>query len=194
MSHSTQTRFNATNDNGYITIGLSGPLAINRDRAIRSFARHITGGVSIVITALSVGGVVIDHGIHIASSDSKEEVGFAQRFKCVCAAPIGLRDNAHAKPLTLKNSPNHRHTEARVVDVGVTCHDDNVATVPAKRIHFGTRHGEPRCRSKALRPIFSVCKDVCRLFVHGSCGFCSLSSSGTSRSAPQCLQCCASIA
>ena len=141
MGHPTKTRFNAANDNGYITVSLTGSLAINRDSAIRSFAGHVTGGVSIVITTLSVGGVVIDHGIHVASSDSKEEVGFAQLSECVCAAPIGLRDNAHAKALTLKHSPNHSHTEARVVDVGITCHDDDVATVPAKRIHFGTRHG-----------------------------------------------------
>ncbi|GEM_PF-5239787 len=49
-------------------------------------------------------------------------------------------------------------TNARMIEVGVTRHNDNVATVLVQRIFVGKRSGQPGCGSEALRQIVTVKK------------------------------------
>ncbi len=90
MRHASEAGFDATNDQRYVSVGLSGSLTVNRHRAIWSFSRNIARGVGVVITPFAVGGVVIDHRVHVARGDAEEQVRFAERFKGVSASPIGL--------------------------------------------------------------------------------------------------------
>ena len=138
MGHSTQACFNATNDDGNVTVGLTSPLAINGHCSVRTFSGNITGRVGIVIAALSVCGVVVDHGIHVAGGDSEKEIGLAKFSESIGTAPIRLRDNADTKALTFQHSPDNSHAKTGVIDVGIACDDDDIAAVPAECVHFGT--------------------------------------------------------
>jgi hypothetical protein len=41
------------------------------------------------------------------------------------------------KALRLEHAPDDRHAEARVIDVGVARHQDDIAGVPAELVHLG---------------------------------------------------------
>ena len=56
-----------------------------------------------------------------------------------------------AQPLRLQHAADDRHAEARVIHVGVAGHDDDVALLPAERLHFRARHRQERRRAAALR-------------------------------------------
>src|SRR5690606_22404266 len=74
-----------------------------------------------------------------------KQVGFTEGFKWLGAAPVGLGDNPHAKPLGFEEPANHRHTKTRVIYIGITADDDNVASLPTKFVHLCTAHWQKRC-------------------------------------------------
>ena len=114
-----------------------------RDRDVcrprRSVCRHRRA-------ASAVGGVAVDHGIHVPGGDAEEQVRPPQRAERVCRMPIGLRNDAHAETMCLQEPPDYRHAEARVIDVGITGDDDHIAGIPAQRVHFRPRHRQERRR------------------------------------------------
>ena len=56
----------------------------------------------------------------------------------------------------LQHAADHGHAEARMVDVGVARDHDDVAAVPAERIHLGPRGRQEFGRAEARRPVLSV--------------------------------------
>ena len=57
---------------------------------------------------------------------------------------------------------NNRHAEAWVIYIGIAGDHNDVATIPAKRVHFRPGGGQFRCRAKTFGPVFSVRVDGCR--------------------------------
>ena len=90
----------------------------------------------------------------------KNRFGLPSALKWLGALPVGLRDDADAKALRLQHAADDRHAEARMVDVGVAGDDDDVAAVPAERVHLGARHGQERGRAEAGRPVLAVGEEV----------------------------------
>ena len=72
VRHAPETGFNTTNHQRDVSVGFSGPLTVNRHRAIRSFPGNIARGVSVVVTTFAVSRVVIDHRVHVARGNTEE--------------------------------------------------------------------------------------------------------------------------
>ena len=135
-----QAGFDAAEDHGHIFPRLFTALGVDQGGAVRTLARYVAGGVSVIMTQLTVGGVAVDHRVHVAGGHAEEQVRFAQTHEVVFGVPVRLGDDPHAEPLRFQHSAADGHPEARVVDVGVAGHQNNVAAIPAKLIHLFTRH------------------------------------------------------
>ena len=141
-------------------------MGIHDYAAVGPGAANTARRVGIVTAQAAVRGVAVDHGIHVAGRDAEQQVGPAEGRERCGAVPVGLCDHANTKSLRFEDAPDDGHAEARVIDVSVARHDDDVAAVPAERLHLGPRHGQERGRAEALGPVLAVAGDVaCRL--HG---------------------------
>ena len=156
MGNPTQRGFDATNDDRYFGISFTATLAVNQHTAVGSLAAHAARRVSIVAADFAVGGVAVDHGIHVARSHTIKQIGFAKCLKRLGAVPLWLGDDAHAKTLRLQHAANHRHAKTGVVHISVTRHQNDVATVPTQLSHLGAAHGQKRCCAKPRRPVLAV--------------------------------------
>lgn len=74
----------------------------------------------------------------------------------VFRAPVRLRDDADAEALGFQQAADDGHAEGRVIDVGITGDDDDVATVPAELIHLFPAHRQERCGTETLGPVLRV--------------------------------------
>ncbi len=83
VSDATQGRLDATDNHRHLLEGLLAALGIDQSRAIRPLAAHIPRGVGVVVAQLFVGGVAVDHGVHVARGHPEEEVRFAQTHKVI---------------------------------------------------------------------------------------------------------------
>jgi hypothetical protein len=120
--------------------GFATALRIDDDGMIGPLVRFTVRGISVVGAWLAIGGVAIDHRIHVAGGDAEEQIRLAERPESLCRQPVGLTDDADTKTLRLEQTPDQRHAETRVIDVGVAGDEDDVAGIPAEEVHFGTRH------------------------------------------------------
>ena len=69
--------------------------------------------------------------------------------------------------LRFEQPPHQRHAEARMVDVGVAGDDDDVAGIPAERLHLLARHGQERSDAEALCPELAVGEERLRVLHRG---------------------------
>jgi hypothetical protein len=90
----------------------------------------------------------------------KNRFGLPSARKAFGRQPVGLADDADAKTLRFEQTPDQRHAEARVVDVGVAGDEDDVARIPAEFVHFGARHRQEGCRAEAAGPVFAVREEI----------------------------------
>ena len=96
-------------------------------------------------------------------------IGWYAGTRCRLPLPIrSARPMRRNRPgaLRLEDAPDDRHAEARVIDVGVACHEDDVAGIPAELIHLGARHRQEGCRAETVGPVFSIGEEVAGR-VHG---------------------------
>lgn len=149
VGDTTQTGLDAADHDWHVGISLAGTLRINDDRAIRALATLAVRRVGIVATHAAIAGVAIHHRVHVAGGDTEEKIRFTEHLEGVGTLPIGLRDDTHAKTLRLEQATDDRHAETRMIDVGITRYDDDIAAIPTERIHLGTRHGEKRRHAEA---------------------------------------------
>ncbi len=120
--------------------------------AIRPLAALAVRRVRIVAAHAAIGRVAVHHRIHVPGGDAEEQVRAAERLERIGAVPVGLGDDAHAETLRLEHPADDGHAEAGVIDVSVAGDDDDVAAVPAERVHFLPGHGQERSRPEAGRP------------------------------------------
>ncbi len=160
-----QAGLDAADDHRHVAPGLLAALRVDQRRAVGAAAAGAAGRVGVVAADLAVGGVAVDHRIHVAGGDAEEQVRLAQRLEGLGRLPVGLRDDADAEALRLEHAADHGHAEAGVVDVGVAGDDDDVAAVPAERVHLLPAHGQEGCGAETLGPERAPTRD--RL---GGCG------------------------
>ena len=128
--------FDAANNNANPFVGLSASVRVDEHRAIGACAAFAAWGIGIVVANFMVARVAIDHRVHVAAGDAKEKSRLAKNLKGFGIVPLRLRNNANAKALGLDEPADERHAKARVIDVGIAGHNNDVALVPAKRFHL----------------------------------------------------------
>ena len=163
MRNATQRALDSAQDDGNILESFPTALRIHQRGAIGPLAANIARRIGVVATDFAIGGVAVDHRIHVAGGYAEKQIRLAQRLECSRAVPLGLRDDADPETLRLQHAPDHRHAKARMVDVGVASDQNDVATVPAQRLHFGARHRQELGRTQARSPMLAVAaKRFCR--------------------------------
>ncbi|EXI67382.1 MAG: hypothetical protein AW07_04540 [Candidatus Accumulibacter sp. SK-11] len=156
--------------------GLAAALRIDDQRAVRPPVGFAVRRVGVVGTWLAVGGVAVDHRIHVAGGNAKEQVRPAEGAEGGRRQPVGLADDADAEPLRLEQAADQRHAEARMVDVGVAGNEDDVARIPAERVHLAARHRQEWRDAETAGPVLAPGEeaargsggDCCGLRVHGA--------------------------
>ena len=156
MGDAAQGGFDTAKDNRYVFIGFFAALAVHQAGTVRALTGQAAGRIGVVRADFLVGGVAVDHRVHVAGRDAEEQVRLAELHKVVFRLPVGLGDDADAKALRLQQPADNRHAERRVIHVGIAGHDDDVAAVPAKLIHLFPTHRQERRRPETLGPILWI--------------------------------------
>ncbi len=160
MGDAAQGSFDAADDDRHILERFACALRIDNDGAIRTLAAFAAGGIGVVATHPPIGGVAVNHRIHVSGGNAEEQVRTAKLGESRGAVPIGLGDHAHPEAVGLQHSAHYGHAKAWVVHVGVAGDHNDVAGIPAQRIHFRTGHGQKRGGTEALGPVLAVTRDV----------------------------------
>ena len=153
MGDAAQRRFDAADDHRHVGIRFARALGVHGDGAVRAFIRFGIRRVGVVGADLAVGRVLVDHGIHVAGRNAVVQTRLAEDAEGVGRQPVRLADDANAVTLRFKQAADEGHAETRMVDVGVARDEDDVALVPAQRVHLGTRHRQERRHGRAGRPL-----------------------------------------
>ena len=156
MRDASQRTLDAADDDRHILVGLATALRVDQRRTVGALAAFIARGIGVVAADLAIGGIPVDHRIHIAGGDAEKQIRAAQRLERLGTLPIGLRNDADAKSLRLKGPADDRHAEARMIDIGVAGHNDDVATVPAELRHLFAAHRQKWGNTEALRPVGTI--------------------------------------
>ncbi|CAM7043771.1 hypothetical protein ENKOMM052M1_18295 [Enterobacter kobei] len=160
MRGAAQTRLNATQDHRHVFPGFFTALGVDEGSAVRTFARHVIRRIGIVMAQLTVGGIAVDHRIHVARGHAEEQVRFTQTHKVVFAVPVRLGDDPHTEALRFEHTAADGHAETRMVNIGIACDQNDIAAVPAKLVHLFPGHRQERRRSKAGRPVLGPGEEV----------------------------------
>ena len=160
MRDAAQARLDAANDDGHIGIGFARALAVDDDTTIGPLAAFAFRGIGIIAADTPVRSVAIHHRIHVACTHAEKQFRPTQYLERISAVPVRLRDDANAEALRFQQAPDDGHAETGMIDVGITGDDDDVAFVPAERLHFRARHRQVRCRAQARRPVLAVAEQV----------------------------------
>ncbi len=158
MADAPQRRLDAAQHYRHVLVGFLAALAVDQAGAVGPLAGQATRGVGIVGTYLAVGGVAVDHRVHVAGGDTEEQIRLAELHEVVFALPVRLADDADAKALGLQQPPDDRHAERRMVDVGIAGDDDDVARIPAELIHLLPAHRQERRRTETFGPVLGIVK------------------------------------
>ena len=159
MSDTAQAGFDRAEDDIRLRPGFAAALGIDQQGTVRTPVRLGIRRVGIVRTDFPVSGVAIDHRIHVAGSHTEKQIGPPQHLEGLGRMPVRLGDDANAKTLGLQQPPDQGHAEARMIDVGVASHQNDIARIPAKAFHFRARHRQKGGRTKAFRPVFTPGKE-----------------------------------
>ena len=164
-----QARLDAAQDHRHVFPCFFASLGVDEGRAIGTFTRHVICRISVVMTQLTVRGIAVDHRVHVARGHAKEQVRFTQTHKVVFAVPVRLRNNPHAETLSFQHTAADRHAKARVIDIRITRHQNDIAAVPAQLVHLFPGHRQERRRSKAGCPVLGPGEEVAIRLDQGNC-------------------------
>jgi hypothetical protein len=151
VGDAAERRLDAAQDDRHVLERLAAALGVDQGAAVGSLAALTARRIGVVAADPAVGRVAVDHRVHVAAGDAEEDPGLAQRLERLGRLPVGLRDDADPEALGLQQPADDRHAEAGVVDVGVAGHQDDVAGVPAQRVHLGPAHRQERRRPAQAR-------------------------------------------
>ncbi len=101
MRQAAQARLHTARDDRHALVCFAGTLTVRQCSAVRSQADASAGRIGIIVPHFFVCGVVVDHRVHVAGGNGKEEARAAELFPCVAASPIGLGNDADTKALGL---------------------------------------------------------------------------------------------
>ena len=163
VGQTTQARLDAADDDGRVLERLADEVAVDRDGAVGAVPLFTARGVGIGVATMLGHRVVIDHGVHVAGGDQKAQARLAEHGDTGGIGPVGLTDNAHFVAVCVEHAADDGHAKAGMVHVGVAADVDEVALVPATRIHVGAADGEELVAARTPGA------DGCRL---DGCGLC----------------------
>ena len=158
MGDAAQRGLDAADDDRRVGISFATALAVDDHCAVRALAACIIGRIGVIVAQAPIRGVAVDHRIHIAGGDAKEQRRSAQGAKRFGGGPVRLGENAHPKPLRFQQAADDRHAKTGVINIGIASDQDDIAAVPAKRIHLGARHRQEGRNTKARSPVFAIGK------------------------------------
>ena len=158
MRNAAQRTLNAAQHDRHVLEGLAAALAVDNGCPVGPLPAHVTRGIGVVTADLAVGGVAVDHGVHVARRHAPEQVGLAQRLEGLGALPVWLGNDAHPETLHFEHAPDHRHAKAGVVHIGIARDQHDVTTVPAQFVHLGPAHRQERRCTKACSPVLAVAR------------------------------------
>ena len=164
MCHAAQARLDAADHNGYAVKSLSAALGVDNDGPVRPPAACVSRCIGIITANLTVSRITVDHRIHVAGSNPEIQVGRTKRHKIIGIAPVRLSNDAHTKTMGFQDASNDSHAETRMIDVGIPRDNDDIAAVPAQRIHFLPGSRQKRRHAKTLGPVRPIIgQGLCRL-------------------------------
>ena len=116
------------------------PLAVGERCPVGAAADPSVRGIGVVVADLPIGGVVVDHRVHVARRDPEEQPRATELAPRFAAVPVGLCEHGHTPSRGLEEPPDEAVGEARVVDVGIPRDEDDIDRVPAPCLHLRPAH------------------------------------------------------
>ena len=135
VGEAAQRCLDAAQHDGHVLVRAADEVAVDHVRVVGAQAHLAAGGVEVLGAAVLCHGVVVDHRVHVATAYEKRQARLAQDGDACGVAPVGLRDDAHLVAVRLQHARDDGAGKRGVVNVGVTAHKDEVALVPAARLH-----------------------------------------------------------
>lgn len=83
-----------------------------------------------MVADLSAAAVIGDYGVKIAGGYTEEESRSAKTLKIGWTVVVRLCQYGNSIAMTFQQTGNNRHTEGRVINVGIAGDKDNIDTVP----------------------------------------------------------------
>ena len=148
-----QAGLDAADHHGHALEGLAAPLGVDQHGAVRTFPALAAGGVGVVAAQPALGGVAVDHGVHVARGDAEEQIGGTEGTEGFGALPVGLGDDPHPETLGFEHAADHGHAETGMVHVGIARDDDDVARFPAQLVHLAAAHGQLAGQAERRGPV-----------------------------------------
>ena len=142
VGQAAQACLDAADDDGGVLERLTDEIAVDRDGTVGAVTFLAAGGIGVGVAAVLGHRIVVDHGVHVAGTDEKPQARLAERSDAGGVGPVGLADDAHFVTVRVEYAADDSHAKARMVHVGITADIDEVALVPAARIHVGAADGE----------------------------------------------------
>ena len=132
MCDPAQAGFHAAGDDRHAFVRLAGALAVGQRAAVGATADAAAGAVGVVVAHFAVGGVVVDHRVHVAGADGEEQPRAAERAPRFARVPIGLTENGDAESFVFQQTAEQCHREAGMIDVGVAGDEDDIDRSPSR--------------------------------------------------------------
>ena len=142
VGQAAQARLDATDDDRSVLERLADEVAVDRDGSVGAAPLLATGGIGVGVAAVLGHRIVVDHGVHVAGADEKAQARLTEHADAGGVSPVGLADNAHLVTVCIEYAADDGHAKAGMVHVGVAADVDEVALVPAARVHVGAADGE----------------------------------------------------
>lgn len=142
VGQTAQARLDAADDDGGILKRLTDEVAVDRDGTIGTAPLLATRGIGVGVAAVLGHRIVVDHGVHVAGADEKAQARLAEHRDAGGVGPVGLADDTHLVAMRIEHAADDGHAKAGVIHIGVAADIDEVALVPATRIHVGAADGE----------------------------------------------------
>ena len=105
MRDAAQRGFNSAEHDGGVGKCLSENFGVDNGRKVGTHVVPPVGAVGVFGAESSVGGVLVDHGIHGSGRDAEEEARASEFFEVAeVAVPVGLRYDAYAQSFVFKET------------------------------------------------------------------------------------------
>ena len=121
VRHTAQGCLDATQYDGHIRIQLAQYLAIDDGRIFWTHVMTTVRTIGILRAQTTIGGVFVDHRVHTARGNAKEEARASQLLKVsIVAMPVGLWHDGHTIACCFQGAPNDGSTKRGVIHIRVS--------------------------------------------------------------------------
>ena len=151
VGESAQGGLDASEHDGHIGEELLQDAGIDDRGVLRSQVVTPIGAVGVLRAQTPIGGVLVDHRVHTAWRDAKEESGSPQLLEVAeVAVPIRLRHDGHAIACCLECAPDDSCSEGRVVDISISGEQNDVELIPSSEFELLLRRRQKIRQFKTL--------------------------------------------